>query len=1328
MLPISEKDDNSLEVDVEAAKQCAQASCQRVAAHCSHLLEALVIFKAWFIQRQDELRSSDMLFAQLNEDDLQNQVVRYDSNPHQPHSSCNDPHPISGHSSAITAERDWALARMKKAENQINRLRSACFAMRVQLEAGLRYKTEGTQLKRELELTKETVAHYKAIVEEGNKLREDLRFELARVRKEAASARAQLKSHFQHNGSIMESPSRSAKCPHSLRILTDDADTLATTMFSVTSPPDLLSTPLADSNINLRSLVERQARWYESVRSENKELRETVRALSDNEVVQSEAFNKVHDEIQTTLEKISPILKLSKSNRQKKLSSILTLNWFATLAGHLGIRLPDEYVLLCADKQHNKSPTPSPSVAACPAPEATARNQEKSGKRKIVEKDPGHAIVDVSRRKRSRRSSLTRSQHRDVDLDDASSQENGEEGGTAKRVENSGSDILDQVLSELDVTEYMDSDSDTSETDTIVKEEAKEEPPHTPVSGAQQLPASLILTSPRVTPLGHLSSPMDTKGTSKFKDHEADEMEASPPVKAHYGTPLVQNEHMLTLPVVSPVPVEVDKPDKEHSEESSGIELKLKTALESPTGKVSGSESSPRNAPGDKSESVDVRANLPERNVPRTTPVSEKEPTCGIGSPSPRSKLAAPSKEINEVRHLRTRSVVTIGEEEVATRTLTCPSGYSKRSCPQRSSSQPDTNVRGEDISKKLLSLLESIYPTELITWFDHLTSKPLSELNAAHLHALPTEKRIVSKKSSVKMVHSSDPISQQDSVCAAGTSESNELTAPSDAVADENSTSTTKTKWDIKQKLDDFLLSSVTKSPPLELIRWLASSQDSANIACSNLLRLLSSLPSDAPSSKSLETKFCSLCSNVQKQSSSDFVDHIFDWLISHIATFSSVAHINIFVHAVFQLSSASMTEGTVHSAKLLFAKLVKALFLPPYSSSFSGLNLLPFVLDACIAGSQKLWLDTEPLRDAAASQFYATVTNPTSFSFTIATVQALLAWEEARVMFRHGSDQDSAVFLRLQLKGWLPSRQTGSQSRALTRFALSQQTHRIRCLALRLVDACLSVHRDRGWEDPMVTDTLQDNSDESCEAAFSLSLLLSAMAFVVGEEAVVTCVNDRSSSGQTESPSSPETSRTHQRTRRNRQTKRQQEQGLVGWLLTGRLLPWITKCSKSLKQQSGVSLYCVNLLARLMLLTTDVIIFTSHLFAQRLAKPAEKELRSTLFTCGGRLVRSVGVWGSYLPAAIRLTCLVRLISFAPRTAMQSIIQLLRESSFSQTGESLPTSSSYLWANIPLRDLVRHSFDLVRESAKVPDKLVNEYRTVCRTTILADEKNVTSS
>lgn len=112
-----------------------QEACRRVADHCTHLLDAVLIFKSWFIQKQ---LSSNVLTEPNG--DFENSTLT--------------PESLVPVQSQLSMERDWAVLRVKKYESQLDRLKHSCVAMRAQLQAGLRNRYECDQLKRELELLK----------------------------------------------------------------------------------------------------------------------------------------------------------------------------------------------------------------------------------------------------------------------------------------------------------------------------------------------------------------------------------------------------------------------------------------------------------------------------------------------------------------------------------------------------------------------------------------------------------------------------------------------------------------------------------------------------------------------------------------------------------------------------------------------------------------------------------------------------------------------------------------------------------------------------------------------------------------------------------------------------------------------------------------------------------------------------------------------------------------------------------------------------------------------------------------------------------------------
>ncbi|THD20907.1 hypothetical protein D915_008277 [Fasciola hepatica] len=158
------------------------------------------------------------------------------------------------------------------------------------------------------------------------------------------------------------------------------------------------------------------------------------------------------------------------------------------------------------------------------------------------------------------------------------------------------------------------------------------------------------------------------------------------------------------------------------------------------------------------------------------------------------------------------------------------------------------------------------------------------------------------------------------------------------------------------------------------------------------------------------------------------------------------------------------------------------------------------------------------------------------------IATLQYLVAWQEAYFDRNKANDIDKcqaydAVLARLHVHGWLPGpRPTHPVTVENDTCGLisPQCTHRVRLLTLHLVDACLCVTRQGSSDVPLALDhsCLRDN--QTVEAACSLTVLLSAMIFVIGNATVM----DDAQSGKEQNSGSQ--GLTHQRKRCYRQTQR--------------------------------------------------------------------------------------------------------------------------------------------------------------------------------------------
>ncbi|VDM22625.1 unnamed protein product, partial [Hydatigera taeniaeformis] len=236
-------EEHSFNSDLQISKSCENACCRRVAEHASKLIHATAILKSYILQQH------------------QNQTIL----PSHTHFGGVDP--------------------------VLHRVCTNYAAMQCQVEEVLSLQREVQQLRKELEFHRETIANYKQLLSDGNSLREELRNELAQVRKSASIARAALDQERRNHV-----PQLSSQNPSSL-------DTVS--------------------------------RWFEAYNDENAKLRESIRSLTNKEIELSAVIARVKDYIK---EEVSRLIKL----KSKKLDTVFSGSWFLGLLGLLGLSCPSE--------------------------------------------------------------------------------------------------------------------------------------------------------------------------------------------------------------------------------------------------------------------------------------------------------------------------------------------------------------------------------------------------------------------------------------------------------------------------------------------------------------------------------------------------------------------------------------------------------------------------------------------------------------------------------------------------------------------------------------------------------------------------------------------------------------------------------------------------------------------------------------------------------------------------------------------------------------------------------------------------------------------------
>ncbi|KAF7233423.1 hypothetical protein EG68_09036 [Paragonimus skrjabini miyazakii] len=1296
------------ETDLESAKSCTQATCRRVAAHCSSLMDALMLFKTWFIQRQGDLHSHSNNYTTANPASYQpritgssGQVQTYDLTTHTTRRSSDLADTLAMTKPSSTAilhqeERDWAVGRMQQLENQVNRLRSACLAMRVQLEAGLRHKIEADQLKRELEMTRNTVSHYQDIIAEGNKFREDLRAELARVRKEASVARAQL-----HRGQVLvTSPAAPALHPVLQRDqpeLFDHADTLATTMFSIASPFDATAVTHETSSIHLRTQLERQVRWYDALKTEANELRETLRRLSAKEVEQTSLLETLRESVRTVINQVCETHNHRKTKRANPFGSVLTFRWLHTLADHMKVSLPDNLVAIAMEYTQFASSHHQASELrhAANIRKRTRRAASEMGKQKKVRIESEKADVEFM--------DCVTSSATSVDDDSLPP-------SSPKR---SGSKFLNQILSELHavddasrivppVNKNNTSDVDcriTNASATTTAPMSSEEEPHHLSSSVNLTPVPPVPSSTPLSQDVHIAQPTHKSSMSPTG--------VTSPTRLPVWNLLNNN-------------LSVDMDDEFPDVECENLPQPLHDAQ----GKIvltKSPHSFQHNVPDHQAGRV-LRSKHPgitsgtspsKALTTNTLPLPLTCNTCVLADSSLPNATVLSGSSTRPVR----QAVSIDSNEAVATRMPTCPHVYSRKT----RAASPDLS-QCKNVPDTLLSLLDSRYSPSTIQWFDQITSDMI--LNEDFTTLLADQSRSVC----VPQCHHEPSSSNSNSLAEALDSSSISIASkepPSKTISNQFTPTISVDTDRSEMQLDDTTLSEScsvyfksgnTLQPPKKLIHSLLNRPPdvSINLIWTSCIKPIAAAGKVSELEKR-ETRFVTLCLVLRDHC---LVRNLSEWPLRHMRDLTTPDQVTSSIACVFHLfTKASQTDQCF---RVYLVKFLRVLFSVGQPVEHFGLSVFPRVIYMCLSRFAKLWSGVEPLRDAAAAKLCEPSVDPSSFSSLIVTIQALLAWQEARnyrsqtksKSKRH--DNLNVLFTKFHSCGWLSNTVTQP---ALNVPTLSQQNHRLRCLALRLVDACLLVRRAHTFE---TTVAHVRSTKETVEAACSLHLLLSAMTLVVGDEAVVDQKEDGSGPC---SESSPLSRLPHQRKRRHRQTQRQHRQGLLGWLLTGRLIPWVIKQSKSIETNSMPE--SIGFFNRLLILTTDVVVLGTHLLSIHLSDSHLDDLRAAVFLAGRRLiyllVRSLERTTELSFNDTQLICSLRLFQFAPeRLLSQMTRSVISHASHLPDLKISNNSVSLLWASCSVKELVEQSLSLMLTNAK--SLRLSEHLTIFPTTSIESQ------
>lgn len=557
---------------------------------------------------------------------------------------------------------------------------------------------------------------------------------------------------------------------------------------------------------------------------------------------------------------------------------------------------------------------------------------------------------------------------------------------------------------------------------------------------------------------------------------------------------------------------------------------------------------------------------------------------------------------VQQIKKLEKRSKINvILDDNVPSRVLTCPSTLSRgSSCSALSLSSSSLK---SDV--QLFSLLSDKYSSDILQWCDRLCSSSFLNdipkicyrsqmlststnsktqlqvpviVEARQTHSSPIKNKQLCKLNDEKIIRKRKVSSE--SHCGKKIvldCLSTDVSLPEAT----NHMITDNTKPDhqyaeIKQKCINFLLSTKDsiKKAPTDLSSELKQTNMPMEIILSSLNTILTSVNYSNCSLllNSMDEKFVSLCHGISVDHQMEML-HCYQqstqWLLNTCNKFTEITQYSIACGVIFKLLSTNLDLVQVEWSRQFLIQYLSHLFHQAFTQQDFALYLMPHIIDNCLIAFPNLWCNVELIKNEFEfhSRTSAVVDNNDhlSFSYITTTLKTLLAWQEARearnVCLKSDVQSNSnqvAVYRRLRQKGWLPAKASESSAPIeIHNFAFSQQTHRIRCLCLELVDTCLNVCRDHITDDSSTHVTILSKTVVDSDIIYSLRLILSAMAFVVGEEAMIGFHDEQPASVSSRS-------RNHQRTRRYRQVERHRQHGLLGWLLTGRLLPWLTKCLK--------------------------------------------------------------------------------------------------------------------------------------------------------------------
>ncbi|CAH8430227.1 unnamed protein product [Heterobilharzia americana] len=1176
-------DEECLSSDLENTKICSQASCRRVANHCSNLLDAVLIFKTWFIQRQNDLPPTiTEINARSNDDGA---VQPYSNLTNGQHSMLRDQ--INQNTSNI--ERDWALLRAKRAESQLVRLRSSCMGMRAQLQAGLRHKLEAEQLRRELEMTKDTVSHYQSIINEGNRLRDDLRDELTRVRKEAAIARSRLASVKTQRPSA-SSPMTST--PHTLiyRDDFDEIDTTATTMIAMVGHSEIgqsCDSPHQDAIIQLRREVERRIRLSESLKAEIKKLRETMRGMLEKEVFHSRLIDSIKTEFQVLCEPVWCLLQKNYDLDQlKSLNSVLNIQCMVRISKLLSIQIPDHVIMELNQFTEYESTLKVCHTLKRKSSKFTTISNNKLSKKNSIETDENSSQIDLklSNVKSSTKqiSNVSNHLHQTVGFGSTSDDHKLKTVSMLKNESFCEEDKV-EVMSQSSSSEnelgkscsgslkFPDLSSDDDEDDGNVAHTDNDnnynpgDSSHSRTNMSKdhsEIMKSLLDELNPTTCISSASTGLDVEpmNTSSCNFHETfindsnscvvADMQLTENTSTNLQSVCLDNNHQ------SPMRLLDSETSTLNTTEISDIYSE--EVVNTPDSQMSKTSK--------QSHKMITRSRL--KNISHVTDSTHTTLSIHLNDTISNNS----PEEVNNIRNSMKEKQTSYSEnEQIKTNSILNNYSFTDKHTSH-------LNISINKLNIELFSLLTNKYSSSILQWCNYLSSSSiLNEISNLIIKQynnfnVSLHKTIVLNTPESPIIHREESVHSSDTEKVDILNEGM-LMIVSDYCSSIQSVNTLK-EDELKEKCIKFLLSHTTTTtttttttnnnnnnnnnsnnnnsnnndnsnlvvnqllPPMDLIDELKQTSIGLQIILSGIIL--------KPISENFITLYYAILHNTNQYISHNDNDYYYyyyqctDWLMNISNKFITISQYFISCGIVFKLLSID--------------------------NSIERRN------ESCSISYPNIWDNNEQLQEDV---------NHFSLCYITVTLQTLLIWQEIReyrnnqyCIDKEKNDtidninfDNKNVYCRLRENGLLPMKISKfSISTEIYNFTLSQHTYDIRCLCLQLVDACLNISRDYTIKDN--NNNNNNNNDQvklssitiNLDVIYSLRLILSAMIFIVEEEEQEAIVN---------SPNkliiNPSKSKHHQRTRRYRQIERNRQHGLWGWLLQSRLIPWLKKCLKS-------------------------------------------------------------------------------------------------------------------------------------------------------------------